>query len=126
MNAPGPAQQARLITLACPRDSSLVARQWATRRPDESVTTLLIACASHVGDATVQGWSASDTLFTPVRPHGRIPGEGAVGLLLTDPAQAVSSDGTLFAHLHPAGGTRRVISADAHRGAVQAALAELA
>ncbi|WP_137172675.1 hypothetical protein [Massilia sp. HP4] len=46
------------------------------------VATILLACASHIGQETVDRWAAAGTLFTSVHPRGRIPGEGAAGLLL--------------------------------------------
>jgi len=46
------------------------------------VATILLACASHIGQETVDRWSANGTLFTSLHPRGRIPGEGAAGLLL--------------------------------------------
>lgn len=50
------------------------------------VATILLACASHIGQQTVDRWSAEGTLMTAAHPRGRIPGEGAAGLLLLAPA----------------------------------------
>ena len=95
--------------------------QLAVRAATGPVTCLLIACASHLGEDTIAAWSASATLFTSARPQGHIPGEGAVGLLLADAAQASGS--ALLAPLHSA---RRDTSADATRGPIPPLLTELA
>lgn len=93
----------------------------ATRAPNAEVIALVIACASYVGETSVQAWTASDTLFTSRREHGKIPGEGAVGLLLTDKARAATAP-----LLAPIATARRPGSADTARGAVLALLADLA
>lgn len=56
--------------------------------------TILLAFCSHLGQETVDRWSARGTLFTSAHPRGRIPGEGAAGLLL-----APRADGAGIAHL---------------------------
>ena len=66
------------------------------------VVALLLACASHIGQETVDDWAAQGRLFTASRPQGLVPGEGAAGLLLTDLRLAQSIEGTLFALLDPA------------------------
>jgi len=58
------------------------------------VATILLACASSIGQETVDRWSADGTLFTSHHPRGRIPGEGAAGLLL-----APALDGAGLAHI---------------------------
>ncbi|MGF6271889.1 hypothetical protein ABIB38_000231 [Massilia sp. UYP11] len=55
---------------------------------------ILLAFCSHIGQETVDRWSADGTLFTPSHPRGRIPGEGAAGLLL-----APAVDGAGMAHV---------------------------
>jgi hypothetical protein len=105
--------------------SALLA-QLATRVPDTPVTAMLIAAASHVGDATVQAWGASQSLFTPGRPQGKIPGEGAIGLLLTDVAQADAGNGAPFAVLHSVTNAHRAHPADDYRGAPSRTVTELA
>lgn len=50
--------------------------------------TMVLACASHVGHASVNRWSDQATLFTSGHPQGMIPGEGAAGLLLAGLAHA--------------------------------------
>jgi hypothetical protein len=47
---------------------------------------MVVACASHVSDETIARWVADNSLFTSLMPQGRIPGEGAAGLLLTNQA----------------------------------------
>jgi hypothetical protein len=95
--------------------------QLALRAATGPVTCLLIAFASHLGEDTIAAWAASAILSTSARPQGHTPGEGAIGLLLTDPDQASGS--ALLAPLHSA---RRDTSADATRGPIPPLLAELA
>ena len=66
------------------------------------VVALVVACASHVGQETVDDWASQGRLFTSSRPQGLVPGEGAAGLLLTDLKLAQSIEGALFALLDPA------------------------
>jgi hypothetical protein len=63
---------------------------------EQPCVTLVVACASHVGNATVARWTLDRTLFTATQPQGTMPGEGAAGLLL-----AASSDGGAVALLAP-------------------------
>ncbi|MBQ5949721.1 hypothetical protein [Massilia sp. ST3] len=49
------------------------------------VAALVIVCASNIGQETVDQWAARAMLFTASRPQGRVPGEGAAGMLLTSP-----------------------------------------
>jgi hypothetical protein len=65
--------------------------------------TLVVACASHVGDDTVARWASERTLFTAAQPQGMIPGEGAAGLLVAGAALARASDGLAVALLAPVG-----------------------
>lgn len=60
----------------------------------EKRATILLAFCSHIGQETVDRWSANGTLFTSFHPRGRIPGEGAAGLLL-----APAADGPGIARL---------------------------
>jgi len=99
--------------------------QLATRVPGAQVTAMLVACASNIGEATVQDWTASRALFTSSHSAGQVPGEGAIGLLLTDVAQATTSDGGLFAVVEPVASARLATSADDHRGPLPPALADL-
>jgi hypothetical protein len=94
--------------------------QLATRAPDATVVAMVLACDSRIGTDAVQDWTAAKTLFTPGHPEGQIPGEGAVGMLLTDLAQvpAAIANSALFAILEPL--------ACAQRGANPALLANLA
>lgn len=51
-------------------------------------TAILLTCASTVGQETVDKWAASSTLFTAAHPNGKMPGEGAAGLLVSLSQQA--------------------------------------
>lgn len=64
------------------------------QQTEENTATILLAFCSHVGQETVDRWSANGTLFTSFHPRGRIPGEGAAGLLL-----APAADGAGIVHL---------------------------
>lgn len=93
---------------------------------DIATPALVIACASHVGAATVQAWSASDTLLTASHPRGRVPGEGGAGLLLVDQYRAAALDGALYALMDPPAGATHAQSADDARGTLPPVLADLA
>jgi hypothetical protein len=79
---------------------------------DAPLAAMLVACASHIGQETVDQWAASGSLFTSSQPQGLVPGEGAAGLLLTDLRLAQSSEGVTFALLDPISEARRDASAD--------------
>lgn len=95
--------------------------QLATRASDARVTAMVIAYVSYIGDASVEAWSADHSLFTSSVAQGKIPGEGAVGLLLTDAAHAGTAP-----LIEPVATARRPGSADTARGAVTPLLADLA
>lgn len=82
---------------------------------DTSGVTLVVACASHVGDGTVARWALDQTLFTSTQPQGMMPGEGAAGLLLGGAALAVASDGGAVALLAPLEQARDDSTADVRR-----------
>ena len=63
---------------------------------------IVLACASHLGEDTIDAWSAQGLLFTARNQRGQIPGEGAAGLLLADAAQAVLFDADPAPQLHAA------------------------
>lgn len=77
-----------------------LAREAAKSGPP--VVAMVVACASHIGQETVDDWASKGTLFTSSRPQGLVPGEGAAGLLLTDLQLAQAIEGALFALLDPA------------------------
>ncbi|WP_313166432.1 hypothetical protein [Massilia oculi] len=64
------------------------------QQTEKNTATILLAFCSNIGQETVDRWSANGTLFTSFHPRGRIPGEGAAGLLLTPAA-----DGAGIVHL---------------------------
>lgn len=92
----------------------------------QQVATILVACASCIEQETVDGWSANGVLQTPARAQGRIPGEGAAGLLLTSLEAAGRLDHAVFAQLYPMVEARREISADSSKRADTRRMAELA
>ncbi|WP_156116770.1 hypothetical protein [Massilia sp. 9096] len=89
------------------------------------MNALVVACASHVGAQTVAHWLAQDSLFSAEQPRGRIPGEGAAGLLLADQRQMHSIAGTPFVRLEALQETRRATSADADERVDPKPLADL-
>lgn len=68
---------------------------------EPAAAAMVIAFASNIGAETVARWASEGSLFTASNPQGAIPGEGAVGLLVTAPALA-SSLATSFALINPA------------------------
>ena len=48
---------------------------------------IVFACESHIGEHTVQAWENAGILFPGKDGRGKIPGEGAAGLLLADAQQ---------------------------------------
>jgi hypothetical protein len=83
----------RITTDDSPIQSSISAAfsQLVEGSPSAHITTMIIACASNIGQETVAQWDANHMLFTPTNPHGQVPGEGAAGLLLTSAEQAQAS-----------------------------------
>ena len=74
---------------------------------------LLLACASRIGEASVQEWADRSILLDSRHPDGRVPGEGAAGLLLADAAQGALLDVPEAALLHAPMSAVRPSSADA-------------
>ena len=90
------------------------------------LVAMVVACASYIGEQSVAEWAANASLFTSARPQGLIPGEGAAGLLLTDPQFAESTADAPFALLAPFHEARRDAAANEARHRGSALLAELA
>lgn len=57
----------------------------ANREPSANELYLIVGAVSAVNEQTVDSWAAGQRLFTAKHQHGRIPGEGAVALLLASP-----------------------------------------
>ncbi len=85
---------------------------------------LVIACASLIGQESVDRLAAHSALFTSSQSRGQIPGEGAAGLLLTD-LQLAQSCGAEFALLGPISERHRDSSADETRRADSTLLLEM-
>lgn len=90
------------------------------------LVAIVVACASSLSEQCVQEWSAQDIMFSAQRPMGRIPGEGAAGLLLADVLQAGAVPGLAYNMLHLEPEARRHNSADEAKKADAKALATLA
>lgn len=84
----------------------------ATLETAQPLVAMVLACASHISQETVDNWVADGKLFTSSQPQGLIPGEGAVGLLLTDLAQARAKQLTDFVLLEPLEEAHHGVSAD--------------
>ncbi|MEH6435954.1 hypothetical protein, partial [Massilia sp. DD77] len=54
----------------------------------ETILAIVLACASRIGEDSVEALARQGALFGAARPQGRMPGEGAAGVLLADAAQA--------------------------------------
>ena len=74
---------------------------------------LVVACASHLSQQRVDDWAARGLLFSPSRPDGLIPGEGAAGLLVANLAQARSIESMAYVLLDRIEETRLDAAADA-------------
>lgn len=89
------------------------------------MVALVIACASLIGQESIDSLAAQSSLFTSSQSRGRIPGEGAAGLLLTD-LKLAHDCGAEFALLGPVAERRRDTSADDTRRVDSTLLLELA
>ena len=98
----------------------------AAATTDVRVAALLVACASHIGDESVAQWADEGSLFTSSHPQGRMPGEGAAGLLVVDSVQASTIEGGPFVRLERMEEARRDSSADAGRRVDSTLLGEVA
>lgn len=88
------------------------------------VAALVIACASLIGQESIDRLAAQSSLFTSSQSRGRIPGEGAAGLLLTN-LRLADACGAEFALLGPVSEHRRDAAADDTRRVDSALLLEL-
>lgn len=75
------------------------------------MVALVIACASLIGQESIDRLAAQSSLFTSSQSRGQTPGEGAAGLLLTDLKLAHACDAE-FTLLGPVNERRRDTSAD--------------
>lgn len=96
------------------------------RSDEQPFLCLLLACGSRIGEATVDAWSRQHMLFDSDHPDGRIPGEGAAGLLLADQAQATLFDTDGAVLVHAPANARRAASIDYKPRQEPALLAQLA
>ncbi len=89
------------------------------------LVAVMVACGSHVSEASINKWSANATLFTAAQPQGLVPGEGAAGMLLVDANQARALVDTPLVLLHLVAEERRHNSADEAKRADSALLGTL-
>ena len=107
--------------------AALLTRLARQRGAGHPVLALALACGSHIGEASVVRWSANNALFSAAHGQGKVPGEGAAGLLLADPAQATLLDNPSHVMLHSVEGQRQDSIAESKRtdASVLRKLAEL-
>jgi hypothetical protein len=121
--------EARIATpLAVEHDVATTTATLVQLMPPASipVVAIVIACASQIGQESVDRLAASGLLFTSSgQARGQIPGEGAAGLLLTDLGQAQASSAE-FTLLGPVDERRRDSSADDARRVDATLLVEMA
>lgn len=96
------------------------------RQEEQPLLCLVLACASRIGEASVQEWADHGILFDSDHPQGRIPGEGAAGLLLADAAQGALFENADAVLMYPASSALRAASADGKARGDTGLLAELA
>jgi hypothetical protein len=87
---------------------------------------IVLAAGSELSEAGVARLSDHAALFTAANSQGRIPGEGAAGLLLADAAQIQFLDGAGRSVLQAIGNGRRAASADDAKRGADTSLADLA
>ena len=87
--------------------------------------TIVLACESHISEESISDWETRGILFTAKNPHGHIPGEGAIGLLLADPTQAALIDPDSLVLLHNTRSGNRKTSADSSGRISSTLLSEL-
>ncbi|MCE3605076.1 hypothetical protein LXA47_15850 [Massilia sp. P8910] len=86
-----------------------LARQSAAGHP---VLAIALAFGSHISEASVDDWAAKNELLTTKQGQGKVPGEGAAGLLLADQVQAALIEHSAPVQLSALEGKREA-SADA-------------
>jgi len=91
------------------------------QQAEQPFLCMLLACGSRIGEESVQAWADQFILLDSRHPDGRVPGEGAAGLLLADRAQGALFDAPDAALLYPAASGARASSADG-RGRIDSAL----
>lgn len=108
-----------------PAQGSAVAILARLAQERSAAPAIVLACASHVGQETVDRWSAGGLLFRAAHPRGLVPGEGAAGLLLAGAGQAPDESPVAQLQLasqarEPAAGRRRTDAAVLGQLAAQA------
>jgi len=91
------------------------------QQAEQPFLCMLLACGSRIGEGSVQAWADQFILLDSRHPDGRVPGEGAAGLLLADRAQGALFDAPDAALLYPAATGARASSADG-RGRIDSTL----
>ena len=95
------------------------------RQEEQPLLCLVLACGSRIGEASVQEWADHGMLFDSDHPQGRIPGEGAAGLLLADAVQGALFEDERIPLMYPASSALRAASADTRSRGDVGLLAEL-
>ncbi len=76
---------------------------------------LLLACDSSIDPDVIQAWLATGVLATARHPNGKVPGEGAAGVLLADSCMAMTADGCLWPSPLVLGATATQVARPAER-----------
>lgn len=127
-----PADHITVATEAMPNAGNATPASVFTRLMDAAaknetpLLALVVAAASHIGQATIDQWAATGSLFTASHPQGRIPGEGAAGLLVSDRRLAESTEGMAYVLLDRIETVQRDTSADESRRPEPKLLGDLA
>lgn len=82
-------------------------------RMSQTCFAFVLACDSHIGEATIEKWEDTGKLFDGKNSNTRMPGEGAAALLLGDETQAELMALETNVRLHRVGQNRRSKSIDA-------------
>ena len=81
----------KLVLSIAQNDTTLLAQldqlALTLHRQQQPYLCMVIACGSNIGEQTVHQWESTGTLFNANNAAGRIPGEGAAGMLLADSAR---------------------------------------
>lgn len=105
--------------------TAVFARLGQSAADTEPILALVVACASHIGQQTVDDWAARGMLFTSAQPHGLIPGEGAAGLLVANLALAKPIESMAYVLIDRLAEARLEASADEIRRVDAAVLGNL-
>ena len=94
-------------------------------RMSQTCFALLLACDSHIGEATIEKWEDAGKLFVGKNSNAHIPGEAAAAILLGDETQAKLMALETNVILHRVGQSRRSKSIEAKGSAGDSILEQM-